>query len=123
LRALPSNRFETLKLRVDHDVVDFFRAGGPGWQTCMNAVLRAATPGRQPQGGAAARMTEVDWLERSSKQMALSSPSGQLLRAWPFLNLLWRRARSEIAEPGPAECAAPVATAVFEKLSVENTFV
>src|SRR5262249_6931264 len=27
-----------VKLRVDHDVVEYFRAGGPGWQTRMNAA-------------------------------------------------------------------------------------
>ncbi|WP_340643305.1 BrnA antitoxin family protein [Roseococcus thiosulfatophilus] len=30
-----------LSLRVDPDVVDWFRAQGPGYQTRMNAVLRA----------------------------------------------------------------------------------
>ncbi|MFT4257715.1 MAG: BrnA antitoxin family protein [Pseudoxanthomonas sp.] len=27
-------------VRFDHDVLDAFRAGGPGWQTRMNAALR-----------------------------------------------------------------------------------
>jgi uncharacterized protein (DUF4415 family) len=30
-----------LSLRVDPDVLDWFRAQGPGYQTRMNAVLRA----------------------------------------------------------------------------------
>ncbi len=30
-----------LSLRIDPDVVDWFRAQGPGYQTRMNAVLRA----------------------------------------------------------------------------------
>ena len=29
-------------LRLDGDVVDRFRAGGPGWQTRINAALRGA---------------------------------------------------------------------------------
>ncbi len=29
-----------LTLRLDPDVIDFFKAGGPGYQTRMNAVLR-----------------------------------------------------------------------------------
>ena len=29
-------------LRLDSDVVGRFRAGGPGWQTRINAALRAA---------------------------------------------------------------------------------
>lgn len=30
-----------LSLRIDHDALDWFRAHGPGYQTRMNAVLRA----------------------------------------------------------------------------------
>jgi len=30
-----------LSLRIDHDVLEWFRAQGPGYQTRMNAVLRA----------------------------------------------------------------------------------
>ncbi|MDQ0135725.1 uncharacterized protein (DUF4415 family) [Neorhizobium galegae] len=29
-----------ISLRLDEEVVEFFRDGGPGWQTRMNAVLR-----------------------------------------------------------------------------------
>ncbi len=29
-------------LRLDPDVIDRFRAGGPGWQSRINAALRAA---------------------------------------------------------------------------------
>jgi uncharacterized protein (DUF4415 family) len=29
-----------LKIRIDPDVVDAYKAGGPGWQTRMNEVLR-----------------------------------------------------------------------------------
>jgi len=39
-------RAETLKvhtgLRLDADVLDHFKAQGPGWQTRINATLRAA---------------------------------------------------------------------------------
>lgn len=30
-----------LSLRIDHDVLEWFREQGPGYQTRMNAVLRA----------------------------------------------------------------------------------
>ena len=30
-----------ITLRLDPDVIDFFKAGGPGYQTRMNAVLRS----------------------------------------------------------------------------------
>ena len=34
-------RKRAISLRVDQDVLDWFRAGGPRYQTRMNAVLRA----------------------------------------------------------------------------------
>ena len=34
-------RKQQLTLRLDREVVDFFKAGGPGYQTRMNAVLRS----------------------------------------------------------------------------------
>ena len=32
----------TLNMRVDADVLDAFKATGPGWQTRINALLRDA---------------------------------------------------------------------------------
>jgi uncharacterized protein (DUF4415 family) len=29
-----------VSLRLDHDVIEAFRAGGPGWQSRINAALR-----------------------------------------------------------------------------------
>jgi len=37
----PDERKEQIALRVDKDVLDWYRAQGAGWQTRMNAVLRA----------------------------------------------------------------------------------
>lgn len=34
-------RKEQIALRVDADVLEWYRALGPGWQTKMNAVLKA----------------------------------------------------------------------------------
>ena len=31
---------EQVAIRIDHEVLAAFRAGGPGWQTRMNAALR-----------------------------------------------------------------------------------
>jgi uncharacterized protein (DUF4415 family) len=31
-----------VSLRLDPEVIDHFRAGGPGWQSRINAVLRKA---------------------------------------------------------------------------------
>jgi len=39
LRPVPSKT--SLALRIDADVVAWFKAQGPGYQTRMNAVLRA----------------------------------------------------------------------------------
>ena len=33
-------------LRIDPDIVAAFKADGPGWQSRMNAALRAAMPGK-----------------------------------------------------------------------------
>lgn len=39
LRSVPGKT--SISLRVDADVLEWFRAQGPGYQTKMNAVLRA----------------------------------------------------------------------------------
>jgi uncharacterized protein (DUF4415 family) len=39
--SLPGAR-EMVSLRIDRDVLDFFQAGGPGWQERVNAALRKA---------------------------------------------------------------------------------
>jgi uncharacterized protein (DUF4415 family) len=39
--AIPGAK-ETVSLRIDRDVLDFFQADGPGWQDRINAALRKA---------------------------------------------------------------------------------
>lgn len=39
--ALPGVK-ELVSLRIDQDVLDYFREGGPGWQDRINAALRKA---------------------------------------------------------------------------------
>jgi uncharacterized protein (DUF4415 family) len=39
--AIPGAR-EQVSLRLDQDVLEFFRAEGPGWQDRINAALRRA---------------------------------------------------------------------------------
>jgi uncharacterized protein (DUF4415 family) len=39
--ALPGVK-ETVTLRIDRDVLEFFQQGGPGWQDRINAALRKA---------------------------------------------------------------------------------
>ena len=40
-QSLPGAK-ETVSLRIDRDVLDFFQADGPGWQERINAALREA---------------------------------------------------------------------------------
>ena len=40
-RPKGSGTKELVTLRLDHAVLDHFRAGGPGWQTRLNDTLRA----------------------------------------------------------------------------------
>jgi len=39
--SLPGTK-ETVSLRIDRDVLDFFQEDGPGWQDRINAALRKA---------------------------------------------------------------------------------
>jgi uncharacterized protein (DUF4415 family) len=39
--SLPNVK-ETVTLRIDRDVLDFFQEGGPGWQDRISAALRKA---------------------------------------------------------------------------------
>jgi uncharacterized protein (DUF4415 family) len=39
--AIPGVK-ETVSLRIDRDVLDFFQADGPGWQDRINTALRKA---------------------------------------------------------------------------------
>jgi uncharacterized protein (DUF4415 family) len=41
-RPKSANPKEHVNLRLDPDVLAFFRAGGPGWQGRINAILRKA---------------------------------------------------------------------------------
>jgi uncharacterized protein (DUF4415 family) len=53
------NPKEAVKLRIDADVLAKFRASGPGWQTRINGILRAAAsvPASRTEVLAAKRMT------------------------------------------------------------------
>jgi uncharacterized protein (DUF4415 family) len=44
--GLPSRK-DAIKLRIDHDVLEWFRGTGKGYQTRMNNVLRAFVQSRQ----------------------------------------------------------------------------
>lgn len=44
--AMPDTK-ERITIRVDQDVLDYFRESGPGYQTRMNAVLRSFVTARK----------------------------------------------------------------------------
>ncbi|MDA0235648.1 MAG: BrnA antitoxin family protein, partial [Proteobacteria bacterium] len=39
-RPVGSGTKEQVAIRIDHDILEAFRADGPGWQTRMNDALR-----------------------------------------------------------------------------------
>ncbi|MGH6674314.1 MAG: BrnA antitoxin family protein [Xanthobacteraceae bacterium] len=41
-QSAPPGVKETVSLRIDRDVLDYFQADGPGWQDRINATLRKA---------------------------------------------------------------------------------
>jgi uncharacterized protein (DUF4415 family) len=53
LRAVPKKA--SVSLRLDQDVLEWFKAQGPGYQTRMNAVLRAFRDASAAQGVTAIR--------------------------------------------------------------------
>jgi uncharacterized protein (DUF4415 family) len=65
------NPKRAVKLRIDPDVLDAFKATGPGWQTRINDTLRAAA-----QGGALSRAT-VAHGAKSAAGSALTQSTGK----------------------------------------------
>ena len=51
-RPPSDNPKQALKLRIDADVIEHFRATGPGWQTRINDTLRRAAKLRSNYGRA-----------------------------------------------------------------------
>ena len=51
LSMRPAGPCERLSLSIDSDVVAWFRAQGRGWQTRMNAVLRAYVEAQRRKAG------------------------------------------------------------------------
>ena len=43
-RPKVENPKHSVTIRLDDDVVAFYKSGGPGWQTRMNAALRESLP-------------------------------------------------------------------------------
>jgi len=54
-RPKGSGTKELVSLRLDRDILDFFREGGPGWQTRINDYLRGVLELNRPAATADAR--------------------------------------------------------------------
>jgi uncharacterized protein (DUF4415 family) len=71
-RPKGSGSKELVSLRLDRDILDHFRNGGPGWQTRINDALRAAlkpsrrTARRAPGTQAAPAVDAADLVLRRS---------------------------------------------------------
>jgi uncharacterized protein (DUF4415 family) len=50
-----ANRKQTTTLRLDPDVIEYFRKDGPGWQTRINETLRRLVSPKRSEGGAVKR--------------------------------------------------------------------
>jgi uncharacterized protein (DUF4415 family) len=48
---VPAQKKTPISFRVDPDVLEFFKAEGPGYQSRMNAVLRSYMDHRRKRGG------------------------------------------------------------------------
>lgn len=46
----PEGEKEQISIRLDEEIVDYFKRGGSGYQTRINAVLRAYVRSRERQG-------------------------------------------------------------------------
>ena len=56
--GLPAPK-DHINIRIDHDVLEWFKANGRGYQTLMNNVLRAFVKARQKSATAAHRQRET----------------------------------------------------------------
>jgi uncharacterized protein (DUF4415 family) len=77
-RPRGSGKKELVTLRLDRDVLDRFRAGGPGWQPRLNDALRAATPASAEK--VRAKLKEVHFAPRLAlPEREIVSTSGRPL--------------------------------------------
>lgn len=59
---------QAVKLRIDADVLARFRQSGPGWQTRINGILRAAMSVRAPRAKAKAAAKRIAPTPASGKK-------------------------------------------------------
>jgi len=72
-RPRSENPKESVKLRIDADVLAKFRESGPGWQTRINGILRAAVSVSTSRGEAKApakRMSKPVAVKKATRRRA-----------------------------------------------------
>jgi uncharacterized protein (DUF4415 family) len=73
-RPRSENPKEAVKLRIDADVLAKFRESGPGWQTQINGILRAAVSVPTSRGEAKAAAKRMSSKRASGKKQ--TAPKG-----------------------------------------------
>jgi uncharacterized protein (DUF4415 family) len=76
-RPRSENPKEAVKLRIDADVLAKFRKSGPGWQTRINGILRAAVSTRAPRPKAVATAKRMSPKPASDKKQTRSKPASK----------------------------------------------
>jgi uncharacterized protein (DUF4415 family) len=71
------NPKEAVKLRIDADVLAKFRGSGPGWQTRINGILRAAVSVRASRGEAKAAAKRMAPKRASGKKRTAPKTAGK----------------------------------------------
>lgn len=67
-KADPDTKKVPVTLRLDPDVLEAFKAQGPGWQTRINAVLRRALDTTAPGAGTKAGATKAGRAVRAARR-------------------------------------------------------
>jgi uncharacterized protein (DUF4415 family) len=74
------NPKEAVKLRIDADVLAKFRESGPGWQTRINGILRAAVSVSTSRGEAKVPVKRMAPTPASGKKQTRSKIAGKSTR-------------------------------------------
>jgi uncharacterized protein (DUF4415 family) len=71
------NPKEAVKLRIDADVLAKFRESGPGWQTRINGILRAAVSASAPRAKAVTATKRMSPKPASDKKRTRPKAAGK----------------------------------------------
>jgi uncharacterized protein (DUF4415 family) len=71
------NPKEAVKLRIDADVLAKFRESGPGWQTRINSILRAAVSAHAPRAKAVTAAKRMSPKPASDKKRTRPKPASK----------------------------------------------